>query len=144
MEPARVRANEPVPAGLLEARALLWRGQPRDRPSAVGSAGPSGRRDRHSQGEHGTTRGHPDADPVPAALSGHSPADVHLSGSLVAFFRLRSRLSDPASTWPAPSSSVLPGPVLYWVAQLFALAALSVLGVVATRVVRAHRDGTPS
>lgn len=79
-----------------------------------------------------------------AAVTGHSPVDVHLADSLQAFFRLPSRLSDPASAWPPASSSALPGAVLYWVAQLVAVAALAVLAVGAARLVRAHRDGKAS
>src|SRR5581483_9141377 len=50
-------------------------------------------------------------------------------------------LSDPASAWPPPGAHVLPGPWLYWTAQLVALAVLSLAGVVAARLVRAHREG---
>jgi type IV secretion system protein VirD4 len=62
-----------------------------------------------------------------ARLRGHS-LGVGGADWFSVLARLPSRLGDPASAWPEPARSVLPGPWLYWPCTLAAALPLAVAG----------------
>ncbi len=59
-----------------------------------------------------------------AALVAGEPGVVTLSGAGEALLRLPGHLGDPASAWPEPARSGLPGPIAYWACQVAVVTAL--------------------
>ena len=73
-----------------------------------------------------------------AVVTGHSlPAS--LADALVAATRLPRHLSDPAAAWPSPAGRALPGPFVYWPAQVLVVVAIAAAVVVARRIFRPAR-----
>ncbi len=57
-----------------------------------------------------------------------------LEDAAVALTRLRHHLGDPATAWPPEVADVLPGPLVYWLAQLVVLAVVAATGLVGFRL----------
>ena len=77
-----------------------------------------------------------------ARLSGHT-LHARVTDAGVALTHLPARLASPATAWPTPARSALPGPVLYWTAQALVLVAAAIVVAVGWRLLRprSERDG---
>lgn len=75
-----------------------------------------------------------------AVLGGTWPLPAGLGDAATALVRLPSHFARPAEAWPAPARAVLPGPVLYWPAQVVVVAGLAAAVVAGVRVWRRDRD----
>jgi len=80
---------------------------------------------------------------VGAALAAHA-AGHHFNGSLTdagtALAHLPHHLEDPSHAWPRSVRAAIPGPWLYWPAQLFVLTIAAVAAVLAWRFWRPRRE----
>jgi type IV secretion system protein VirD4 len=74
-----------------------------------------------------------------AALITGQSLSASLADALGAAMRLPGHLGDPATAWREPAAGQLPGPFVYWPAQLLVVAAAGAVAVAAPRLVRPGR-----
>jgi type IV secretion system protein VirD4 len=74
-------------------------------------------------------------------VTGHDPG-LSVSAATEALGNLPGHLSDPAAAWREPSSSRLPGPVVYWLCSGAVVVAVISLGVVLVRWSTGSKVGT--
>jgi type IV secretion system protein VirD4 len=82
---------------------------------------------------------------VLASVLAGEPRAIAFGDAAGAVFSLPGHLSEPARAWSEPLRSALPGPILYWSAQLAVVGAASLLALAAWRIwKRASRPGPGS